>query len=64
MSVDEEGRTSVPGVYAAGDLTPGMQYVQRAAADGALAGTACAQSLLDERLGGNNGEHDRPELSA
>ncbi|CAN5609414.1 FAD-dependent oxidoreductase [soil metagenome] len=49
--VDDEGRTSVPGVYAAGDVTPGLQYVQVAAADGARAGTACALSLRDEALG-------------
>ncbi|MDQ3538985.1 MAG: NAD(P)/FAD-dependent oxidoreductase [Actinomycetota bacterium] len=59
--VDDEGRTSVAGVYAAGDVTPGMQYVQTAAAGGALAGTACALSLRDETLGGSTGRHDRPE---
>jgi hypothetical protein len=32
-------------VYAAGDLTPGLQLVQVAAAKGASAGTACATSL-------------------
>ncbi len=63
VSVDDEGRTSEPGVYAAGDVTPGMQYVQRAASGGALAGTACALSLRDEILGGNTGEHDRPECA-
>ncbi|HVL97754.1 MAG TPA: NAD(P)/FAD-dependent oxidoreductase [Egibacteraceae bacterium] len=46
--VDEQGETSVPGVYAAGDLTPGMQLVQVAAAKGALAGTSCALSLRGE----------------
>ncbi|MBA2529252.1 MAG: NAD(P)/FAD-dependent oxidoreductase [Euzebyales bacterium] len=50
--VDERRQTSVQGVYAAGDVTPGMQYVQRAAADGAVAGTACALSLRDELLAG------------
>lgn len=43
--VDEEGATSVPGVYAAGDLTPGLQLIQVAAAKGAVAGVACARSL-------------------
>lgn len=52
IAVDDEGRTSVPGVYAAGDVTPGLQYVSVAAADGARAGTACALSLRDEALGG------------
>ncbi len=58
--VDDEGRTSVRGVYAAGDVTPGLQYVQVAAAGGARAGTACALSLREEALGGGTGSHDRP----
>lgn len=45
LEVDSEGRTSVEGVYAAGDVTPGLQLVQVAAAEGAVAGVACAQSL-------------------
>ncbi len=45
VAVDDDGCTSVAGVYAAGDLTPGLQYVQVAAAKGALAGTNCALSL-------------------
>lgn len=43
--VDEHGRTSVEGVYAVGDVTPGEQLVQVAAAAGAIAGIACALSL-------------------
>jgi thioredoxin reductase len=43
--VDHEARTSVPGVFAAGDLTPGMQLLQVAAAKGAVAGVTCALSL-------------------
>lgn len=46
--VDEDGRTSVEGVYAAGDLTPGRHLVQVAAAEGAVAGVACAWSLRGE----------------
>jgi thioredoxin reductase len=61
LSVDEEGRTSVAGVYGAGDITPGMQYIATAVAEGTKAGTACALSLRDEQLGGATGEHDRPE---
>ena len=61
IEVDSQGRTSVPGVYAAGDITPGMQYIQVAAADGCQAGTACALSLRDELLGRPDAEHDRPE---
>jgi thioredoxin reductase len=43
--IDEKGATSVEGVYAAGDLTPGTQLIQIAAAQGARAGLACATSL-------------------
>jgi thioredoxin reductase len=50
--VDEHGTTTVPGVYAAGDVIPGPQLVQVAAAKGTVAGLGCAESL---RL-------DRPEL--
>jgi thioredoxin reductase len=46
--VDGEGATTVPGVYAAGDLVPGLQLVQIAAAKGATAGVACAQSFFGE----------------
>ena len=45
VTVDGEGQTSVPGVYAAGDLTPGLQLVQVAASSGTVAGVAAAQSL-------------------
>ena len=61
LAVDQEGRTSVPGIYGAGDITPGMQYIATAVADGTKAGTACALSLRDEVLGGSTGHHDRPE---
>jgi len=47
LKVDRDGLTSVPGVYAAGDITPGMQLVQVAAGKGAAAGLACAMSLVD-----------------
>ena len=45
LGIDEHGETSVPGVYAAGDLTTGLQLVQIAAAEGAIAGVHCAHSL-------------------
>jgi thioredoxin reductase len=45
VQVGPHGETSVEGVYAAGDLTPGEQLVQVAAAEGAVAGIACAMSL-------------------
>ncbi|HVE92515.1 MAG TPA: NAD(P)/FAD-dependent oxidoreductase [Actinomycetota bacterium] len=46
--VDDMQRTNVRGVYAVGDLTPGVQLLQIAAAKGASAGVCCALSLLDE----------------
>ena len=49
VRVDHNGQTTVEGVYAAGDMTPGMQLVQVAAAKGTTAGVACAQSLKGER---------------
>ncbi len=45
VKVGPHGETSVEGVYAAGDLTPGEQLVQTATAEGAVAGIACAMSL-------------------
>ncbi|HEX7168139.1 MAG TPA: FAD-dependent oxidoreductase, partial [Acidimicrobiales bacterium] len=47
--VDANNETSVPGVYAAGDLTPGTQLISIAAAKGATAGIACALSLTLDR---------------
>jgi thioredoxin reductase len=49
VAVDDEGATSVEGVYAAGDLVPGLQLVQVAAAKGAVAGVAVAQSFFGEQ---------------
>ena len=48
VRVDEHGQTTVPGVYAAGDLVPGYQLVQVAAAKGTTAGVGAAQSLRGE----------------
>ncbi len=45
VQVGPHGETSVEGVYAAGDVTPGEQLVQAAASEGAIAGIACAMSL-------------------
>ena len=47
--VDGEGQTTVEGVYAAGDLTPGLQLVQTATAGGAVAGVGAAQSFFGSR---------------
>lgn len=49
VAVDSDGASSVAGVYAAGDLTPGIQLIAIAVAKGAAAGIACAQSLLGDR---------------
>jgi thioredoxin reductase len=49
IETDPDGATCVPGIYAAGDVTPGMQLVSVAAAQGAVAGIACAMSLRGER---------------
>jgi thioredoxin reductase len=45
IAVDGDQRTSVEGVFAAGDVTPGMQLVAVAIGEGTVAGVACATSL-------------------
>jgi thioredoxin reductase len=47
VAADRDGVTSVPGLFAAGDLTPGVQLVANAVAKGASAGIACARSLVE-----------------
>ena len=47
-AINSKGLTSVPGVYAAGDITPGLQLVSVAAASGVVAGVACAHSLFGQ----------------
>lgn len=54
--VGVQGETSVPGVFAAGDITPGLQLVQVAAASGAVAGVGAAQSFF-----GTTGAPTSPE---
>jgi thioredoxin reductase len=49
LAVDDNAETNVPGVYACGDVTPGMQLIQVAAAKGAVAGISAAQSLRGTR---------------
>jgi thioredoxin reductase len=49
VAADRDGVTSVPGLYAAGDLTPGVQLISNAVAKGAAAGNHCAYSLHGER---------------
>jgi thioredoxin reductase len=48
-AINSKGLTSVPGVYAAGDITPGLQLVSVAAASGVVAGVACAHSFFGEQ---------------
>lgn len=49
--VDGNQETTVPGVYAAGDVVPGIQLVQVAAAQGTIAGVRCALSMRGEPAG-------------
>jgi pyruvate/2-oxoglutarate dehydrogenase complex dihydrolipoamide dehydrogenase (E3) component len=46
VAVNGKGLTSVPGVYACGDLTPQLQLTSVAAASGVVAGVACAHSFF------------------
>lgn len=46
--------TSVDGVYAAGDITPGLQLVPIALGEGAAAGVACATSLRGHATTGDS----------
>lgn len=48
-AINSKGLTSVPGVYAAGDVTPGLQLVAVAAASGVVAGVACAHSFFGQQ---------------
>ncbi|MBW3609385.1 MAG: DUF1298 domain-containing protein [Actinobacteria bacterium] len=56
LAVNSKGLTSVPGVYAAGDVTPGLQLVSVASASGVVAGVACAHSFF-----GQSGAPTSPE---
>jgi thioredoxin reductase len=46
LSTDASKLTTVPGVYAAGDLTPGSANAMMAAASGVIAGASLHQSLI------------------
>ncbi len=46
VAVNDCGMTSVDGVYAAGDLVPGLQLTSIAVAKGVVAGVGCAQSFF------------------
>ncbi len=62
VTVDSQGQTSLEGVYAAGDLTPGLQLALVAAASGAVAGVGCAQSLFGKQ-GAPSSPDPAPEVS-
>lgn len=51
LVVDEFQRTSVPGLFAAGDHAAGLPQVATAVATGSLAGVAVVQTLLAEEVG-------------
>jgi thioredoxin reductase len=51
VAVDAFCRTSVPGVFAAGDLSASMPQVAAAVATGSLAAAAVVQSLLADEFG-------------
>lgn len=63
VQVDSDGQTTVPGVYAAGDLVPGLQLLQVAAAKGTIAGVAAALSLHG-RTGVASSPTPAPDLEA
>jgi thioredoxin reductase len=46
VEINDCGRTTVDGVYAAGDLVPGLQLTSIAVAKGVVAGVGCAQSFF------------------
>ncbi|WP_227131110.1 NAD(P)/FAD-dependent oxidoreductase [Halorubellus salinus] len=71
VAVDEHGETSVDGVYAVGDLTPGHNQIPVAMGEGANAGIALhkdlrtyPRSLEDVRADGPVEAEDVPALSA
>ncbi len=69
VAVDDHGRTSVDGLYAVGDLTPGHNQIPVAMGQGAKAGIAIHKSLrtfpksLDELEDGTVDETDVPAIS-
>ena len=50
LRVDEFRQTTVPGVYAAGDLARAMSNITLASADGVMAGIGLHRSLIEEEL--------------
>jgi thioredoxin reductase len=50
VETDEDGRTSIPGLYVIGDASHPIHWVSLAAAHGARAGIALSNELLKEKL--------------
>jgi pyruvate/2-oxoglutarate dehydrogenase complex dihydrolipoamide dehydrogenase (E3) component len=52
VAIDRRGRTRVPNIFAAGDVTGGLQFTHVAAAEGRVAGLNAAgkRAKLDERV--------------
>jgi len=48
VEINDCGMTTVDGVYAAGDLVPGLQLTSVAVAKGVVAGVGCAQSFVGQ----------------
>ncbi len=53
---DSDRRTSIPGLYAAGDCTGGLAQISKAVADGALAGTAVVRAFRSAPAGTGAGK--------
>lgn len=45
IAVDEKRATNIPGIFAAGDCTPGLQQIAKAVYDGMIAGTEALKYL-------------------
>ena len=45
IAVNERRETNIPGIYAAGDCTPGLQQIAKAVYDGMIAGTEALKYL-------------------
>lgn len=45
IAVNEKRETNIPGIYAAGDCTPGLQQIAKAVCDGMIAGTEALKFL-------------------
>lgn len=51
LVVDEEMQTNIPGIYAAGDCTPGVQQIAKAVSDGCIAGYAMIAAIRAKKRG-------------